>query len=55
MSQARGDSLADGLSLTLILGIVVGERIQNEDLNEKRTNSDHFQDFKSTKVGYEWK
>ena len=49
MSQAGGDALADGLGFALILGIVVGERIQNEDLKERRTDSDRFDEFESTK------
>ena len=49
MGQARGDTLADGLRFALVLGIVVGERIQDEDLKDRRTDPDRLCEFKSTK------
>jgi len=47
MGQARGNTLADRLGFTLIFGIVVGKRIQNEDLNETRIDSDRFIEFQN--------
>ena len=32
MSQSWGDSLTDTLRLSVILGVVAGERVQDEDL-----------------------
>jgi hypothetical protein len=42
VGQAWGDALTDGLGLTFIFGIVVGERIQNKNLKGTKSDSDRF-------------
>jgi hypothetical protein len=36
VGQTRRDSFADRLSLTLVLRVVVGQRVQNEDLKRQQ-------------------